>query len=290
MSAEWHDYLEGKTSTQHTVSGKLRIWRGVFSPQLNNTRDIYVYLPPSHGLPTPDGQDWRRFPVIYMHDGQNLFDRAISYADEWRVDETLESLTRSDGLEAIVVGIPNIGERRLAEYSPFKHPKLGGGDAAAYLRFIVETIKPQIDRDFATLPGREATGIIGSSMGGLVSTYAFFEYPQVFGIMGALSPAFWFASKAIVPYLRTQRFVGGRVYLDVGTAEMGASRGSSYFRHNAQEVCEILAEMGYQRGVDLLFVEDHNAPHSETAWARRLPDALRFLFGQRIAQDERVLA
>lgn len=286
MMVEWHDYLEGKPAASHTVTGQLRVWKQVHSPQLGNERDIYVYLPPSHGLADPLTGARQRFPVLYMHDGQNLFDRAISYSDEWRVDETLEALAKSDHIEAIVVGIPNSGERRIAEYSPFKHPRLGGGDADAYLHFITDTLKPQIDADFDTLPARETTGILGSSMGGLISTYAYFERPDVFGFMGALSPAFWFASKAIVPYLQTKHFVGGRIYLDVGTAEMGASRGSTYFRQNAQEVCELLLTMGYTLGQDVFYVEDQGAPHSETAWARRLPNALRFLFGHPIRTDQ----
>lgn len=269
---EWHDYLNGENPEKHTVTGTLRVWKDAFSPQLNNQRDIFVYLPPSYG------QVGKRFPVLYMQDGQNLFDRATSFVDEWQVDETMETLAQTEGLEAIVVGIPNIAERRVHEYSPFA-ARMGGGQADLYLQFLIDTVKPVIDAHFLTHKSREFTGIVGSSLGGLLSTYAFFHRPDVFGFMGALSPAYWFAGQAIMPYLRRMPYIDGKIYLDVGTAEMGSSRGSSFFRQNAHEVYNLLLQKGYRSGVDLHYVEENQAAHNEAAWARRLPDAMRFLLG-----------
>jgi predicted alpha/beta superfamily hydrolase len=268
--AEWHDYLEDLDPAEHPVSGTLRVWRAAYSPQLGNERDIVVYLPPSHG--TSD----RRYPVIYMHDGQNLFDPAASFTDEWGADETMERLAAEYGIEAILVGIPN-NDRRIDEYSPFHSPRMGGGLGERYVQFIAETVKPVIDADFCTLPDRAHTGILGSSLGGLISTYAFFQRADVFGLMGALSPAYWFAGKAIVPYLKMQPYVPGKIYLDVGTHEMGAKRNSAYFRQNAYEIAKLLREKGYRDTVDLLYVEEYRAGHNERAWARRLPGALRWL-------------
>src|SRR3954469_17512189 len=196
----------------HTVVGTVMVLGGVESPQLGNQRDLLVYLPPSYG------QGDRRYPVIYMHDGQNLFDRATSFGEEWEVDQTLEEVS-GEGLETIVVGIPNTGER-LDEYSPFHDRKHGqGGNGDAYLDFIVRTVKPVIDRDFRTRPERECTGIAGSSMGGLISLYAFFRRSDVFGFAGVMSPALWFANGAIFDYMSTVAFAPGRLYLDVGTKE-----------------------------------------------------------------------
>jgi predicted alpha/beta superfamily hydrolase len=268
--AEWQDYLEGKNPAEHTISGRVCVWRNVHSPQLNNQRDVMVYLPPSHG------QSDQRYPVIYMHDGQNLFDAATSFAGEWQVDEAMETLA-AEGCEAIVVAISNLGPRRVHEYSPFRHFKMGGGQGEKYADFITETLKPIIDADFQTLTGRGYTGIVGSSLGGLISTFAFFHRPDIFGFMGALSPAYWFAGKAIYPFIQEQPYAGGRIYLDVGTAEMGQSRGSGYFRQNAREVAELLARKGYRYNDDLLFIVEEGAAHTESAWAQRIPNALRFL-------------
>src|SRR5205085_774096 len=179
----------------HTVVGDLRVLEGVSSPQLGNRRDILVHLPFSYR------QGHQRYPVLYMHDGQNLFDEATSFCGEWEVDETMEEL-RHEGLEAIVVGIPNMGDQRCEEYSPFPNRRFRSVRGAAYLAFLVETVKPLIDHTFRTLPERDHTGIMGSSMGGLISLYAFFRHPEVFGFAGVMSPSLWFARQSIFAYVR----------------------------------------------------------------------------------------
>jgi predicted alpha/beta superfamily hydrolase len=189
--ANWQDYRDIQTGNGHTVVGNLKLLTSLKSPQLENQRDILVYLPPSYE------SESRRYPVLYLHDGQNLFDAATSFAGEWQVDETMEALSE-EGLEAVVVGIPNAGAARLDEYSPFHEENYGGGLGDQYLAFITQAVKPLIDTDYRTLPGREHTGIMGSSMGGLISLYAFFRHPEVFGFAGALSPSFWFAKGAIM--------------------------------------------------------------------------------------------
>src|SRR5271154_6181178 len=156
-----------------SVTGTLLVWPDFYSPQLDNRRNLLVYLPPSY-----DHSD-RRYPVLYMHDGQNLFDRATSFAgNTWQVGETLDRLA-NDGIEAMVVGLNHAGEQRTAEYNPFPHFWQGRGEIS--LQFLTETVKPLIDQDFRTRSEREATGIMGSSMGGLISLYAFFRASSVFG-------------------------------------------------------------------------------------------------------------
>src|SRR5688572_27604222 len=174
----------------HSVVGDVRVLPQVWSEELENERDIYVYLPPSYAT------SGRRYPVIYMHDGQNLFEPSLSFAGDWQVDETMEALSRQ-GVEAIVAGVPNMGVRRCNEYSPF-----GDGCGDAYLAFLADTLKPLIDDVLRTLPGREHTGIVGSSMGGLISLYAAVRRPEVFGFMGALSPSLWYAGRAIFEVVR----------------------------------------------------------------------------------------
>jgi predicted alpha/beta superfamily hydrolase len=244
------------------VAGTLKVLR-LFSPELDNERDIFVYLPDAY---TEDGT---RYPVIYMHDGQNLFDDALSFAGAWNVDEAIERASRT-GVEAIVVGIANAEAARCDEYSPFVDEKHGGGRGDLYLDFIVNTLKPIIDRDFATNPGREATGIAGSSMGGLISLYGFFRNRETFGYAGAMSPAFWFANRAIFDYVEEADHAEGRVYLDVGTAEGDA------VLQDVRRMCDLLAGKGYRKGRDLLCVVERGAHHREAAWARRLPRKIRF--------------
>lgn len=255
----WTDYLTHNGSDQHTIVGTLKILPDFHSPQLDNRRAVLVYLPPSYA------RGERRYPVIYMQDGQNLFDNATSFGgQEWQVDETMELLSR-EGLEAIVVGAHHAGEERIKEYSPFRwHAQEGRGDE--YLQFVVETLKPVIDRDFRTCPERARTGILGSSMGGLISLYAFFRHPAVFGFAGSLSPALWYGSGAIYQYVRSVAFAPGKIYLDHGTKENSAKRMNA-----------LLLAKGYQPEASLRYVVEEGGDHSEAAWARRLPEALRFL-------------
>ncbi|MBC8100809.1 MAG: alpha/beta hydrolase, partial [Armatimonadetes bacterium] len=158
---QWQIYTD--TVTQHTVTGDVRVTRALHSPQLDNTRDIFVWLPPDYI--TSD----RRYPVIYMHDGQNLFDAHVSNSGEWQADETMTALF-AEGYAAIIVAVPNAGEARRLEYSPYLNdsPLLPIHDARGdrYLRFLIDTVKPLIDHDFRTLPAAASTGIAGSSMGG----------------------------------------------------------------------------------------------------------------------------
>ncbi len=276
----WHDYVETRAIEGHSVVGTLKVYHNVQSAQLGNVRDLFVYLPPAYNAST------RRYPVVYMHDGQNLFDHALSYAGEWQVDETMEALS-AEGIEAIVVGVPNAGVQRLAEYTPFRDARGAGGDGAKYVDFLADTVKPLIDRDFRTLPDRETTGVLGSSLGGLISMFAFFHRPDVFGFAGVMSPSFWFAQEAIFPYVLRQSFVPGRLYIDAGTAEDMNLRRRLLRRPlvgncatNVRRMHSLLLEKGYRDGDDVLVVEEPGGIHHESAWARRLPDALRFLLSK----------
>jgi hypothetical protein len=258
--ADWLDYEDAYAGGGSRITGTVKVLRDVRSDVLGNTRDILVYLPPSY--PTAN----RTYPTLYMHDGQNLFDKATSFAGEWRVDEALEELAE-DGIEAIVVGVPNTGSDRLNEYSPFRDARFGGGRAADYVKFIVETVKPLVDDAFRTTGDRDGTGTIGSSMGGLISLYAFF------------------ARGALIEYLERARFVGGRIYLDVGTHEgRPRDRDPLHLRGRPREYVrmvrdarDLLVRKGYREGPDLLYVEEEGAVHNEAAWAERLPQLLRFL-------------
>jgi isoamylase len=263
IAEHWLPYPVEETE-EHTVTGEVRVLKEVWSPQLENHRDILVYLPPSYF------RSEKRYPVLYMHDGQNLFDEATSHAGEWGVDETMEAESRH-GLEAIVVGIPNMCDDRCDEYSPWPDPESGGGRGDAYIDFIVDTLKPIVDRDFRTRPEQEMTGIFGSSMGGLISLYGFFRNDYTFGFCGAMSPSLWFADRQLYRYLCEAPFVSGRIYMDVGTAE------GEEALEDARRVRAFLEVLGYSSGDMLRYLEFPNADHSEAAWGARLRRALRFL-------------
>jgi len=266
--AGWQPYPPDPAEEGHTVVGNLRVFEGFHSPQLGNRRDVLVYLPPSYEA------GGKRYPVIYMQDGQNLFNEATSFADEWRVDNTMDALSRTRGLEAVVVGVPNAGEGRLAEYSPFEDAEHGGGSGDRYLDFLVDTLKPVVDRDFRTLPDRAHTFVAGSSMGGLISLYALFRRPDVFGGAAVMSPALWFADRAVIPFVEQAPFVPGRLYLDVGTEE-GAEAVTDVRRLRG-----VLLRKGYRPRRDLLYVEQPGAGHTETAWRKRFRSAAPFLLGE----------
>lgn len=256
--------LGGPPPDSRTVVGNVIIYAGFPSPQLDNRRDIIVYLPPSydHGA--------ARYPVLYMHDGQNLFDSATSSTGvEWRVDETMEELAQR-GIEAIVVGIANMGERRVVEYSPFDDPEHGVGLGDAYLAFITDTLKPRIDRSFRTRPEPEHTGIIGSSLGGLISLYALFHRPDVFGMAGALSPSLWVGGGALFADLAQTEHAPGRIYLDVGTAE------HPEMQKLARRLRRMLLDRGYGRD-RLRYLEIRGARHGEADWAARFPAVVTWL-------------
>jgi predicted alpha/beta superfamily hydrolase len=240
----------------------------VWSPQRRNRRDVDVYLPASY-------DPRHRYPVVYMHDGQNLSDPAAAFAGTWQLDAALRELV-AEGLHPIIVGVHNAGDERVAEYSPYRDRKHGGGSADSYLAFLIDTVKPRIDRLFRTRRQPAATVIAGSSMGGLVSLYAWFRRPDVFGRAAVMSPALWFGRERVFAFVaRTPMPPRGRLYLDVGLAEGAGTL------QDARAMRELLEAKGLQAGSRLSYLEDRGGRHEEAAWARRLPRALAFLLADR---------
>jgi len=259
--ASWADLAH------HTMVGDIEQIDGVQSPQLGNTRTLWVYLPPGYRKDTA-----KRYPVLYLHDGQNVFDEATSFSGEWGADEAAEALARK-GLRAILVAIAN-NEDRLAEYAPFPAPENDGKPrAAGYADFVVNTVKPLIDARYRTLADRKSTGILGSSMGGLISLYAALAYPDRFGFVGAMSPSFWFGDFQIYGWVHAHLAPPMRVYLDVGTNEEGESpSGNEGFVRDTEAMATMLEGLGHQVRV----VVAPGATHSEGAWRERFPAALEW--------------
>ena len=247
----------------------------LWSPQFRNRRGVDVYLPESYDA----GR--RHYPVVYMQDGQNLSDPAIAFGgNTWHLEDGLPWLAER-GIEPIVVGIHNTGRGRLAEYSPFEDGKLGGGEGDRYVRFLVDTVKARIDADYRTRKDRASTVIGGSSMGGLVSRYAYFRFPSIFGRAGVMSPSIWFGQGLVLDFIKDARTPpSGRIYLDVGTAE-----GAGTLR-DVRRLGRLLVQKRFTRvrrghtrrgRSPLRYVEDQGGRHTESDWARRLPAALEFL-------------
>lgn len=234
-------------------------------PRLERPRTLRLYLPPGY-----EQQPQRRYPVLYMHDGQNLFDDATAYAGEWGVDETLDALARRHGFEAIVVGIDHGGEHRMTELNPWSHPRLGPGEGEDYLRFVVEVVKPWVDARYRTLPGPRHTAVMGSSMGGLMSHYAIHRHPEVFGMAGVFSPAYWTAP-AMFDFAQARPLpAGARVYLYMGGGE-GREMVADVQRMHALVARSAPAVRSVLKVVP-------GAPHNEGAWRTELPEALAWMF------------
>jgi predicted alpha/beta superfamily hydrolase len=199
----------GRATAQESTASKQVSTFTIEAPQLKTSRKIWLYLPKNYETST------KRYPVIYMHDAQNLFDAKTSFAGEWNVDEKLDSLKA----QVIVVGIENGGEKRLEELTPYKHEKYGGGNADKYLEFIVNTLKPEIDKKYRTKTNAKNTTIMGSSLGGLTSFYAVVKYPEVFGKAGVFSPAFWINRKDINDYMADSKKLKAKIYFLCGDSE-----------------------------------------------------------------------
>jgi predicted alpha/beta superfamily hydrolase len=223
----------------------------------------------------------RRFPVFYLHDGQNLMDGRTSYVayHTWRAHTTADALAESGEIEPIIlVGIDNTGVRRMAEYTPTRDPRLGGGAGEIYARLLIEELKPLIDSTFRTLPDAADTALGGSSLGGLISLALGLTHPDVFGRIAALSPSVWWNQRSILNLVRDARpNPRPRIWLDMGTAEgLRHLRDTDLLHHRLQV-------RGWKEGVDLTYLRVPDARHEEDAWAARFDKVLRFLFPPRLS-------
>ncbi len=253
---------------KHTVVGDLRILKDIFSPQLGNMRDIFVWLPPEYNELTGE-----RYPVLYMHDGQNLFDNVLAFGDEWGVDEVSTELAEKENLRHIVIGIPNMGLSRLHEYSPWEDDfRRSRGWGERYVRFILQTVKPMIDGYYRTKSEREFTAVAGSSLGGLISLYAGLTRPDRFSFAACLSPTMNVAGGRI---LKTAAGFQGdvRFWIDYGAREFGGNLELSNQMIEAVQGCVRTLK---SNGVNARSFIDPAGEHNEASWRRRLPDILRW--------------
>jgi predicted alpha/beta superfamily hydrolase len=244
------------------------------SSYLPDDREITVYLPGVYYA-----EPGRRFPVFYLHDGQNLFDPRTSYipGHTWQAHATADRLTASGEIAPLIlVGVAHTGVHRISEYTPTEDPASGGGQGGLYGRLLVDELKPFLDASFRTRPEAESTGLGGSSLGGLISLFLGLEYPRIFGRLALLSPSVWWDRRSILNLVATRRLEFGqpppRIWLDIGSAE-----GARHLRDTAA-LHELLLTLGWRDEIDLRFRRFEDAAHNEDAWADRFDQVLRFLF------------
>ncbi|RZJ85691.1 MAG: alpha/beta hydrolase [Chryseobacterium sp.] len=230
------------------------------APQLGRSKTIWVYLPNGYE------ESQTAYPVVYMHDGQNVFDHAESEKREWHAAEKLDEINA----QAIVIGIEHGGaNRRIDEMTPYKNEKYGGGHADDYLDFIVNTLKPHIDKEYRTLAEKENTIIFGASVGGLISFYALLKFPEIFGSAGVFSPSFWFSDE-IFALMDTIDHIDGRIYFMSGDHEsMGMVPD---IEHMEKLIFERVSDKNqiFKKIV-------HNGRHSEKLWAKEFTEAYQWL-------------
>jgi predicted alpha/beta superfamily hydrolase len=260
----------------HTLTGNIQQHRGFRSKIFANRRDVLVYLPRGYRRFSR-----KRYPVLYLQDGQNVFDAATSFAGvEWGVDETAQQLIRENLIEPlIIVAIANTGEERVHEYAPTrgvidtsaKRKKRSRGLARQYGRFLIEELKPYIDKKYRTKREAEFTGVGGSSLGGLLALTLGLWFPNVFTRLLVMSPSVWWDDQAIVKMVeKLDKKLPLRIWLDTGTHEPGWER--------ARDLCAALVQKGWHLFDDLYYTEIEGGDHSEGAWSTRVDPALRFLF------------
>ncbi len=246
-----------------TTSSVSIIDTAFFMPQLNRTRRVWIYLPEGYSMSK------EKYPVIYMHDGQNLFDNSTSFAGEWKVDETADSLIKSGSKKAIIVGIDNGGKNRINEYTPFPNKEYGGGEGSKYINFIAKTLKPFIDNNYRTLKDRDNTSIMGSSLGGLISFYGIMKYKSIFSKAVIMSPSFWFSDKIyFIP--------GYQIRNEIEILFVAGDNESDTMIPNINKMTEKLSKMKYPKGSYKLNIIE-NGKHNENLWGSQFSNAYKWI-------------
>lgn len=232
--------------------------------QLQSNRQIWIYLPSDYANST------KNYPVLYMHDGQNLFDVLTSFSGEWEVDESMRQLEKEENLELIIVGINNSADR-ISEYTPYKNEEYGGGKGKEYADFIVNELKPYIDKNYRTKPQREYTGMMGSSLGGVISMYIGTEYSETFSKLGVFSPAFWWSEKCYEQVQQKGFLTNTKIYMNAGLDE------SPLIVNGTKKMEKTLQSIGYsEKNCSVEYIKGKT--HSESFWKEEFPKAVRWLF------------
>jgi predicted alpha/beta superfamily hydrolase len=257
----WKDQFPEKIK-QHTASKNVHIIDTLFFiPQLKRCRRIWAYIPADYY------SSEKKYPVLYMHDGQNLFDEFTSAYGEWGVDELMDSLSKKIK-PCIIIGIDNGNEKRMNEYNPYDQPQFGKGEGDGYIDFLVQTLKPFIDKKYRTLNNTAHTFIAGSSMGGLISLYAILKYPNVFGGAGVFSPALWTAPQLSGDVKKLSAHAKGKIYFYAGDTE------SETMVSDMLHIFELLRK---NAKVKMKVSVKAGGKHNEANWHREFPDFYKWV-------------
>jgi predicted alpha/beta superfamily hydrolase len=276
---QFENYGGGVIRAQ-SATGDLRLHE--FSSRIfHNTRFLRVWLPPGYDDPDNAG---RHYPVFYLNDGQNLFESATSFNGvEWQVDETADRLIREGVVPPMIfVGIDNTGRSRMREYMPHRslHPMIMRVHGTRYPAFLFKEVIPFIARNYRIATGPENTGLGGSSLGALIALYTAAVRPGVIGRLLLESPSLWASNRQLIRQSRGVRRWPDRIFLATGTAEAGREDKDQSVVDDVRELAGILRRAGLD-DARLRLAIDEGATHHESAWARRFPEALAFLFGSR---------
>lgn len=267
----WEDLINGNASTSTALSNVSLMDDSFYMPQLNRYRKIWIYLPDDY-----DTALNKFYPVLYMQDGQNVFDDSTSFAGEWKVDETLHNLQIDGNYGCIVIGIENGGVERINEYSPYYNSSYGGGQGDEYCDFMVNTLKPFIDSHYRTLSSRDFTAVAGSSMGGLISFYAAMKYQDVFSKAGVFSPSLWFDDSIYTYVTNKGAQQAMRFYFVAGRTE------SSDMVPDIKSMYTTMSNVGFTSD-ELDTVIKNDGQHAEWFWAREFRGCYEWLFANTIA-------
>jgi predicted alpha/beta superfamily hydrolase len=266
--------LPSRSSGSDNLKSRLHKHKQFASKLIDEKHDFIVYVPQAF-----NDDPNRFFPVLFLHDGQNLFDPETSHIKDnyWRVGETTDAMIASGEVEPLViVGIYNNGVKRIDEYTPVEDRRLGGGKADAYGQIVVEELRPFVAQKYRTLAGPENCGMGGSSLGGLVTIYLGMRYPDVFGKLAILSPSVWWRDRVILGFVdKLPHKTGQRIWLDMGTKE------GKHALPDTRALKRLLIKKGWRMGKDLEYREIDGGKHSEYAWAERVGPLLKFLFPRR---------
>lgn len=253
----WNKDSTTTNETKQSTSKNVYLLDSAFYiPQLKRSRRIWIYLPPDYNSTS------KSYPVLYMQDGQNLFDNATSFSGEWGVDEYLDSMYEKGKKDVIVIGIDNGQNKRMSEYNPWEFQQFGKGEGDQYVDFLVKTLKPFVDKTYRTKKDKKNTYIAGSSMGGLISYYAVLKYPKVFGGAGIFSPAFWTAPKINDYTDKNFKKVNSRLFFYAGGKE-GITM--------IPEMKGIINKISQSPKIAVKEIIDPTASHNENAWKKWFP-------------------
>jgi enterochelin esterase-like enzyme len=274
-------YAQNNSEVIRTTSatGDLRI-HPFPSRIFRNSRYLRVWLPPGYEDPANNG---RHYPVLYLNDGQNLFETSTAFGGvEWQVDETADRLIRENAIPPlIVVGIDNTGKDRIREYMPHRsfYPRILRVRGSKYPNFLIKEVMPFVARNYRVAMGAENTGLGGSSLGALIALYTAMAKPELIGLLLLESPSLWASNRQLIRESREINRWPQRIFLAMGTAEVGRRERDQSAVDDVRELAGILRRSGLDDKRLKVLITD-GAGHNESAWAQRFPEALRFLFGQ----------